>query len=96
MDNFLERLTKSDPAVQQATTLLLKKIRQYGGVAKFVEQCDNKEEVALVKRFRDMFSTWDKDNVAFNSQWKPSYARHGVIKLKEGEICRKSQSQLLT
>jgi hypothetical protein len=65
MDYFLERLTKSDPAIQETTTRVLKKIRQYGGVAKFIEQCDNKEEVALVKQFRDMFGKWDKDNVAF-------------------------------
>jgi hypothetical protein len=64
MDYFLERLTV-DPIVQETTTRLLKKIRQYGGVARFIEQCDNKPEVALVKQFRDMFSKWDKDNVAF-------------------------------
>jgi hypothetical protein len=63
MDYFLERLI-SDPAVQETTMRLLKKIRQYGGVVTFIEQCDNKE-VEFVKQFRDMFGKWDKDNVAF-------------------------------
>jgi len=65
MDNFLERLTKSDPAVQNTTITLLKKIREYGGVATFLEQCDNKEEVEFVTKFRKLFGMWDRDDVAF-------------------------------
>lgn len=66
--SYLEHLTKSDPKTKNTTMGILKKIRQYGGVAKFIEQCPDKAEVDLVRQFRYVFGTWDKSNIAFKEK----------------------------
>lgn len=47
------------------TIELLKKIRNYGGVHKFIEQHEDTLEVAFVTVYQELFQMWDKENIAF-------------------------------
>jgi hypothetical protein len=42
---------------------ILTEIRNYGGVAKYIQDCDDTTNVEFVRKFRYVFAQWDKDDV---------------------------------